>query len=101
MEICLPSTLQEIQAEAFKSCLALASIDLPDKLRYIAHKAFGDVDGCHISTIGELREPLGDDHMPRAMSLNRAFDWTSPGGSIISPLMGTTGQCHQATKHDL
>ena len=42
IDICLPPTLQEIQAEAFKGCLALASIDLPDKLRYIAHKAFGD-----------------------------------------------------------
>ena len=38
MEISLPPTLQE--TEAFKGCLVLASIDLPDKLRYIAHRAF-------------------------------------------------------------
>ena len=42
MEISLPPTLQAIQAEAFKGCLALASVDLPDKLRYIAHRAFGE-----------------------------------------------------------
>ena len=49
IDIRLPSTLQEIQAEAFVGCLALTSVDLPVKLRYIAHnKAFGDC--------GELRQ---------------------------------------------
>ena len=37
-----PPSLQEIQAEAFIGCLALCSIVLPDKLRHIAHRAFGE-----------------------------------------------------------
>ena len=46
MEVCLPPTLQEIQEKHFEGCLALASIDLPDKITYIAHRAFGEWDCC-------------------------------------------------------
>ena len=39
-DICLPAT--EIHAEAFKGCVALSSVALPRKLKYIAHRAFGN-----------------------------------------------------------
>ena len=40
--VSLPPCLREIQAEAFIGRRALCSIVLPDKLRYIAHRAFGE-----------------------------------------------------------
>lgn len=40
--ISLPSTLEEVQAEAFRSCSGLQSIDFPDSTIYIGDSAFRD-----------------------------------------------------------
>ena len=97
----LPPSLQEIQAEAFIGCVALCSIALPDKLRYIAHRAFGECS--QLSRLHYRRLQcglLGGARMLLTMHLSRATGLQPHGGSTTYPQMGVIALYRQATIPD-
>ena len=64
----LPNCLSEIRAEVFVGCKALERLTLPDSIRYLGYRAFGDCT--ELFSLEYAWRRHGDIHMRPTMPLN-------------------------------